>query len=97
MEAEMFTEQIWRSEGIEFNLRRMGVLIPKDIADTIACLERDELHRLIELLNLAVWLESYEEWEAFSDEPLFRKANRFLEAQDNKTWLGVLKVLIGLL
>lgn len=94
----MFTEQIWRSECIDSTMRRMGVLIPKEVADAIACLERDGLHRLIELLNLAVWLDSYEEWDSFSASTAWITANKFLEAQtDQRIWLGLLKILVGLL
>lgn len=93
----MFVEQKWRSECIESTLRNMRVEIPKDVIDAIACLERDALHRLIELLNLAVWLDSYEEWNAFCDSMEWRKANSFLENQSPELWLGLLKVLIELL
>jgi hypothetical protein len=93
----MFTEQIWRSECIESTMRRFGIEIPKEVADAIACLDRDASHRLIELLNLAVWLESYEQWEAFSGAIVWMAANKFLEAQDRRVWLGLLKVLVGLL
>lgn len=94
----MLTEQIWRSECIDSTMRRFGIEIPKDVADAIACLGRDELHRLIELLNLAVWLETYEEWKVFSDSSAWIAANKFLEVQtDQRVWLGLLKILIGLL
>lgn len=94
----MFTEQIWRSECIDSTLRRLSVEIPKKVIDAIACLDRDELHRLIELLNLAVWLDTYEEWNAFSASTEWITANKFLEAQAGKTvCLALLKVLVELL
>jgi hypothetical protein len=95
----MFTEQIWRSKCIDSTMRRFGIEIPKEVADAIACLDRDELHRLIELLNLAVWLELYEEkWEEFPASSAWIAANKFLEIQtDQRIWLALLKVLVGLL
>lgn len=93
----MFVGQKWRSECIEGALREMQIEIPKDIADAIACLERDALHRLIGLLNLAVWDGYYEERGIFSAPIAWSKVNSFLQSQQPKLWLGLLKVLVGLL
>ncbi len=91
-------EQFWKIDYIESGLHQMGISMPTEIAEAIACLDRDALHQLIQLLNLAVWLDSYQKWDAFSASIVWSTVNKFLESQtDSKVWLALLKVLVGVL